>query len=70
LLQWWLQQKAEDGKVLFLAPTKPLVDQHIDTFDDFIDLDRDEMYVMTGDTRPDKRYELWDEKRIFLQHHR
>jgi len=58
--------KAEDGKVLFLAPTKPLVDQHIDTFDDFIDLDRDEMYVMTGDTRPDKRYELWDEKRIFF----
>lgn len=59
-------KKAEEGKVLFLAPTKPLVEQHIDTFDDFIDVDRDEMYVMTGDTRPDKRYELWEEKRIFF----
>jgi ERCC4-related helicase len=59
-------KKAEEGKVLFLAPTKPLVEQHIDTFDDFIDVDREEMYVMTGDTRPDKRYELWKEKRIFF----
>lgn len=59
-------KKAEEGKVLFLAPTKPLVEQHIDTFDDFIDLDREEMYVMTGDTRPDDRYELWEEKRIFF----
>jgi len=58
--------KAEEGKVLFLAPTKPLVEQHIDTFDDFIDVDREEMYVMTGDTRPDDRYELWEEKSIFF----
>lgn len=58
--------RAENGKVLFLAPTKPLVEQHINAFDDFIDLDKDEMYVMTGDTRPDKRYDLWKEKRIFF----
>lgn len=59
-------KKAEEGKVLFLAPTKPLVEQHIGTFDDFIDINKEEMYVMTGDTRPDKRYQLWKEKKIFF----
>ncbi len=59
-------EKLENGKVLFLAPTKPLVEQHLDTFDDFIDVDREQMQVMSGKTRPDKRYELWKEKDVFF----
>ncbi|MFB6189987.1 MAG: DEAD/DEAH box helicase [Candidatus Nanohaloarchaea archaeon] len=59
-------QKLEDGKVLFLAPTRPLVEQHLDTFRDLIDIPGDDMEVLTGDTRPEKRYELWKEKRVFF----
>ena len=56
----------DDAKVLMLAPTKPLVEQHKKTFQEFLDIDDDLMQVMTGEIRPDKRYELWEEKKIFF----
>ncbi|WP_414838213.1 DEAD/DEAH box helicase [Candidatus Nanosalina sp. VS9-1] len=57
---------SEDSKILMLAPTKPLVEQHKKTFQEFLDVDEDQMQVMTGEIRPDKRYELWEEKNIFF----
>ncbi|PSG99809.1 MAG: hypothetical protein BRC28_02760 [Nanohaloarchaea archaeon SW_4_43_9] len=59
-------QKAEDGKVMFLAPTKPLAEQHIKTFQEFIDVDENDKALMTGETRPDERYKLWAEKKMFF----
>lgn len=59
-------QKLKDGKLLFMAPTKPLVEQHLEEFDTLLNVDREEMHVMTGETRPDKRYELWREKKVFF----
>ncbi|MFO7793559.1 MAG: DEAD/DEAH box helicase [Candidatus Nanohaloarchaea archaeon] len=59
-------RKLKDGKVMFLAPTKPLAEQHFKSFNEFIDIDEDEMQVMTGETRPEKRYDLWKEKRVFF----
>ena len=59
-------RKLTDGKALFLAPTKPLVEQHLSTFEDLIDLPGVDMKVMTGGTRPEKRYDLWQEKRAFF----
>ncbi|MBC5793066.1 MAG: DEAD/DEAH box helicase [Nanohaloarchaea archaeon] len=59
-------EKLETGKVLFMAPTKPLAEQHLSSFKDFIDIDEDEMAVMTGKTRPDERYDLWENKRAFF----
>lgn len=58
--------KLENGKCLFLAPTKPLVEQHLKSFKQFIDIDEDEMKVMTGETSPDQRYKLWKEKKVFF----
>jgi ERCC4-related helicase len=58
--------KLKNGKVLMLAPTKPLVNQHVKTFRELLNIDEDEMQVMTGEIRPDKRYELWDEKGVFF----
>ena len=58
--------KLQDSKILMLAPTKPLVSQHMKTFQDLLELDDDEMQIMTGDTRPNKRYEYWDEKKAFF----
>jgi len=59
-------QKLKNGKILFMAPTKPLVEQHLKEFDALLDVDKEEMQIMTGDTSPDKRYELWREKKIFF----
>jgi len=59
-------KKLEEGKVLFMAPTKPLAEQHLESFKDFIDIDNDDLQVMTGKTRPDKRYKLWKEKKAFF----
>jgi ERCC4-related helicase len=58
--------KLKNGKVLMLAPTKPLVNQHMKTFKELLDIDENEMQVMTGEIRPDNRYELWDEKKVFF----
>ncbi|MFB6209851.1 MAG: DEAD/DEAH box helicase [Candidatus Nanohaloarchaea archaeon] len=59
-------RKAEEGKVMFLAPTKPLAEQHLKTFYDFLEVPEIDMALMTGETRPERRYELWREKRFFF----
>ncbi|MFO7793025.1 MAG: DEAD/DEAH box helicase [Candidatus Saliniplasma sp.] len=46
-----------DGKILFLAPTKPLVNQHAQDIKELLELDEPE--VFTGDVKPEEREELW-----------
>ena len=43
------------GKVLFLAPTRPLVEQHKRFFNDFLEIAEGDMKVLTGKVRPEKR---------------
>ncbi len=59
-------KKLESGKTLFLAPTKPLAQQHINSFKKFIDIEEDEMALMTGEVRPAQREGLWKEKKAFF----
>lgn len=56
----------DDSKILMMAPTKPLASQHRKTFQKFLDISENQLQVMTGDTRPEKRYEHWKEKRAFF----
>ncbi|MFB6203398.1 MAG: DEAD/DEAH box helicase [Candidatus Nanohaloarchaea archaeon] len=59
-------EKLEDGKVLFLAPTRPLVEQHLKTFKELLHVEESAMKVMTGDTPPDERYRLWKDRDVFF----
>ncbi|SEL02187.1 DEAD/DEAH box helicase [Haloferax larsenii] len=54
------------GKSLFLAPTKPLVQQHADFYREALDIPDEDIVVFTGDVRPDDRAELWDDAQIVI----
>jgi Fanconi anemia group M protein len=54
------------GTALFLAPTKPLVQQHADFYREALSIPDDEITVFTGEVRPDDRADLWTESRIVI----
>ena len=58
-----LLARLDKGKVLFLAPTKPLVEQHA-TFLRRVLKDEDIVAMMTGETMPEKRVVSWEGARI------
>lgn len=49
------------GKILFLAPTKPLAQQHLGTFKDLYELPEEKFVLFTGHVAPEKRVALWQE---------
>ncbi|OYR44839.1 DEAD/DEAH box helicase [Halorubrum sp. Ea8] len=54
------------GKALFLAPTKPLVQQHADFYREALSIPDDEIVIFTGDVKPDDRAALWADARIVI----
>ncbi|SEH52012.1 fanconi anemia group M protein [Halopenitus malekzadehii] len=54
------------GTALFLAPTKPLVQQHADFYREALSVPDDEIVVFTGDVSPDDRGDLWESARIVI----
>ncbi len=54
--------KDRDGRILFLAPTKPLVEQHAATLRDL--LLREDIAIFTGEVKPADRIDLWKENKI------
>ncbi len=49
-----------DMKILVMAPTRPLVLQHKDTFTKFLRIKAEDMVVLTGKTPPDYRKLIWN----------
>jgi len=60
-----LLARMDRGKILFLAPTKPLVEQHA-SFLKRVLLDGSTVAFMTGEVQPEKRREVWEESRIVV----
>ena len=55
-----------NSKVLFIGPTKPLIDQYLAVFKEHFQIDEDEMAVFTGMVSPEKRGELWKKSKIIF----
>ena len=56
----------KDSKILLLAPTKPLCNQHIQTFIDNTTIPQEKILLLTGAIKPDKRKELWQDSLIIV----
>ncbi|HPE64105.1 MAG TPA: DEAD/DEAH box helicase, partial [Methanothrix sp.] len=53
------------GKVLFLAPTRPLVEQHASFLENVL-ADSSIVASFTGEISPERRREMWEEARIVV----
>ena len=58
-------KKGKD-KILFLAPTKPLVLQHAQLLKQFLTIEKTSIVVFTGEISPAKRKEMWDKSQIIV----
>src|SRR3989338_1547182 len=52
------------SKVLMLSPTKPLCEQHLETFQKHMELPSEKIVIFTGSVSPEKRGELWKQAQI------
>ena len=59
-----LLEKNPNGKVLFLAPTRPLAMQHKQSFEKFLAIEKESIALLDGNVRQSDRKESWEKARI------
>lgn len=55
-----------DRRVLMMAPTRPLVSQHLKSFSTVLKIPEEQMAIVTGKTVPEARRAVWDKKEVRL----
>ncbi len=55
-----------NSKILMLAPTKPLCEQHVESFRSSLDIPPEKIVLFTGSVSPEKRAQLWKEAQIII----
>ncbi len=61
-----ISKKLDSGRILFMAPTKPLAGQHYNFLKKFLNLDDKEIFLFSGDINPKKRKTIWRNKTIII----
>jgi ATP-dependent DNA helicase MPH1 len=56
----------KSAKIVFVAPTKPLVSQQVDACYNIVGIPRSETTLLTGDVQPALRADEWAQKRVFF----
>jgi Fanconi anemia group M protein len=57
-------RKSPQSKCVILAPTKPLVLQHLQTFQTFMKVPKEQMVLLTGEINPQKRQNIWEQAQL------
>jgi len=55
-----------ESKILVMAPTRPLNAQHKKSFEKFTDLNEEEIALVTGKIRPEKRVEIYKKVKVVI----
>ena len=55
-----------DSKILFLGPTKPLIEQYLSVFREHFEIPDEKLAMFTGEVSPAKRAELWKAAQVFF----
>jgi len=61
-----LVERLAKGKILFLAPTRPLVEQHAAFLKERLNLDASFIQTFTGSILPERRAKLWESAKIVV----
>ncbi len=61
-----LQIHPDQSKVIMLAPTRPLIDQHYKSFLKFLEIPEDKFSILTGKVPPKDRAEFFEIKQIIF----
>lgn len=59
-----VRERDPDGKILFMAPTKPLVNQHAIDIEQLLNVDK--VSLFTGEVKPEERERLWEESDVVV----
>ncbi|MDP2750851.1 MAG: DEAD/DEAH box helicase, partial [Nanoarchaeota archaeon] len=55
-----------NSKVIILAPTKPLAQQHLQTFKENLEFTEEQLVIYTGEVAPEKRKQQWENAKIIF----
>ena len=66
LISKMIDEFDKKDKILFLAPTKPLVLQHAKFLKTSLEIDNDSISIFTGEVSPEERVKLWNLSKIII----